>query len=187
MQQTFLVSKNTGPTPLEVGALVKAQVTKKEEAEDGGNDKGKSPCKNGGKDKKRQQGRLERQDHFRNLDQECWFVVLLRSDIQKFLVRTVSCFGGREGRYRKLRVVCSSSESKLSQGEKNVRVIGRKKRKTVRDNGVINSAVTQDAVCKGRWVQKNECKLFGGPVFEKPVAGLALRSTSCTCVRGGES
>ena len=52
VHQTFLVSKNTGPTPLEVGALVKAQVTKEEEAEDGGNDKGKSPGKNGGKDKK---------------------------------------------------------------------------------------------------------------------------------------
>ena len=69
VQQTFLVSKNTGPTPMEVGALVKAQVTKEEEAEYGGNDKGKSPGKNGGKDKKRQQGRLERQDHFCNLGQ----------------------------------------------------------------------------------------------------------------------
>ena len=35
---------------MEVGALVKAHVTKEEEAEDGGNDKGKSPGKNGGKD-----------------------------------------------------------------------------------------------------------------------------------------
>ena len=52
VQQTFLVSQNTGPAPLEVGALVKAQVTKEEEAEDGGNDKGKSLGKNGGKDKK---------------------------------------------------------------------------------------------------------------------------------------
>ena len=52
VQQTFLVSKTTGPTPMEVGALVKAHVTKEEEAEDGGNDKGKSPGKNGGKDKK---------------------------------------------------------------------------------------------------------------------------------------
>ena len=69
MQQTFLVSKNTGPTRLEVGALVKALVTKEEEAEDGGNNKGKSPGKNGGKDKKRQQGSLQRQDHFRNVDQ----------------------------------------------------------------------------------------------------------------------
>ena len=56
VQQTFLVSKNTGPTPMEVGALVKAQVTKDEEAKDGGNDKGKSPGKNGGKDKKGNKG-----------------------------------------------------------------------------------------------------------------------------------
>ena len=54
VQQTFLVSKNTGPTPMEVGALVKAQVTK--EAVYGGNDKGKSPGKNGGKDKKSNKG-----------------------------------------------------------------------------------------------------------------------------------
>ena len=59
--------------------------------------------------------------------------------------------------------------------EKSVRVIGRKKRKTVRENGVINGAVTQGAMCKDRWVQQNECKLFGGPVFEKPAVGLALR------------
>ena len=84
-------------------------------------------------------------------------------------------------------MVCNSSESKLSQGEKNVRVIRRKKRKTVLDNGMTNGAVTQDAVCKDRWVQKNECKLSGGPVFEKPVAGLALRSTSCTTVRRGKA
>ena len=56
VQQTFLVSKNTRPTPMEVGALVKAQVTKEEEAENGGNDKGKSPGKNGGKDKKGNKG-----------------------------------------------------------------------------------------------------------------------------------
>ena len=43
------------------------------------------------------------------------------------------------------------------------------------------------AMCEDRWVQKNECKLFGGLVSEKPVAGLALRSTSCTTVRSGES
>ena len=54
------MSKNTGPTPLEVGALVKAQVTKEEEAEDGANDKGKSLRKNRGKDKRRQQGRLRK-------------------------------------------------------------------------------------------------------------------------------
>ena len=71
--------------------------------------------------------------------------------------------------------------------KKSVRVIGRKKRKTVRDNGVINGAVTQDAMCKDRWVQKNECKLCGGPGFEKPAAGLALRKTNCATVRGGES
>ena len=53
----------------EMELLVKAQVTEEEEAEDGGNDKGKSPGKKGGKDKTRQQGRLERQDHFHNLDQ----------------------------------------------------------------------------------------------------------------------
>ena len=66
-----------------------------------------------------------------------------------------------------------------------MRVIGRKKRKTVRDsgviNGVINGAVTQDAVCKDRWVQQNECKLFGGPVFEKPAAGLAQKNKLCQC------
>ena len=54
------MSKYTGPTPLETGALVKAQVTKEEEAEDGANDKGKSLKKNRGKDKRRQQGRLRK-------------------------------------------------------------------------------------------------------------------------------
>ena len=53
----------------EMELLVKAQVTEEEEAEDGGNDKDKSPGKKGGKDKKRQKGRLQRQDHFHNLDQ----------------------------------------------------------------------------------------------------------------------
>ena len=52
---------------------------------------------------------------------------------------------------------------------------------------MINGAVTQDAMCKDGWVQKNGCKLFGGPGFEKLAAGLALISTSCTTVRGGES
>ena len=46
-----------------------------------------------------------------------------------------------------------------------MRVIGRKKRKTVRDSGVINGAVTQDAMCTDGWVQKNGC-----------TAGLSLRS-----------
>ena len=59
----------------------------------------------------------------------------------------------------------------------------RRKEKTVRENGVINGAVTQDAMCKDRWVQKNECKLCGGPGFEKPAAGLALRKTGCATVR----
>ena len=68
-----------------------------------------------------------------------------------------------------------------------MRVIGRNNRKTVRGIGVINGAITQDAMCKDRWVQMNECKLFGGLVFEMPVAGLALRSTSCITVTRRES
>ena len=50
------MSKNTGPTPLEVGALVKAQVTKEEEAEDGGNDRGKKLRRNRGKTKEGNKG-----------------------------------------------------------------------------------------------------------------------------------
>ena len=121
------------------------------------------------------------------LESPCWFVLLLRKDIQKFLVKTAKLLWWKRKQIQEITSGVQFERIKTFSRRKKVRVLGRKKRKTVRDNRVVNGTVTQDAVCKDRWVQQNECKLFGGPLFEKPVAGLALRRTSCANVRSGES
>ena len=79
--------------------------------------------------------------------------MLLRSEIRKFLIKNSEVAlverKADTGNY----VWCGVRENYKIR-KKSVRVIGRKKRKTVRDSGVINGAVTQDAVCKDRWVKK---------------------------------
>ena len=126
--------------------------------------------------------------------QRCWHAVARvghswcsRVRAGLYLVKTAKVLWQNREQIQEITSGVQFERIKSFSVRKNVRVVGRKKRKTVRDSGVVNGAVTQGAVCKDGWVRKNECKLFGGPVFEKPVAGVALRSTSCTTVRDGES
>ena len=92
--------------------------------------------------------------------------VIAPSDIEKFLVKELSCSDGKKKQIDEMEngvwiqpirfLLSRKCDSERTQDKKNR---GR--------HWVHNGAVAQHAMCTYVWVEKNECKICGGPGIEK--------------------